>query len=58
MQILSAGLRSPAFIVAGAEVDFKVVAGHISYSYMHRAVIETKNEKSGIEVKSRRHTES
>ena len=56
MQILSAGLRSPAFIVAGAEVDFKVVAGHMSYSCMHRAVIETKNEKSGIEMKSRRHT--
>lgn len=45
MQILSAGLRSPAFIVVGAEVDFKLVAGPISYSYMHRAVTETKNER-------------
>ena len=58
MQTLSAGLRSPALIVFGTEVDFKMVAGHITYSYMDRAVIESKNEKSGIEMKFRRHTES
>lgn len=44
--------------VPSAEVDFKVVAGHINYSSMYRVIIEYKNGKSDIEVMSRRHTNS